>query len=290
MSAGILEVANAKINLSLKVKGREESGYHQLESLVVFASVADRLSCKEADTLGLEIAGPFAGQLADEKNNLILKAARMFAGALGRDPTVTFELEKNLPIASGIGGGSADAAAALRAMMRLWGDPPGSIEGIALQLGADVPVCMRKRPSFMTGVGENLRTIRRLPEIYAVLANPGVSVSTADVFQRLQAGPVEGPDRLPLLPGVETLDRLVIWLEENGNDLEAPAMAIEPVIKSVIDELRATSGCRLARMSGSGATCFALYDNPFDSAEAVAALKENNSNWWVTATRFLGSD
>jgi 4-diphosphocytidyl-2-C-methyl-D-erythritol kinase len=289
MSAGILEVANAKINLSLSVKGREESGYHQLESLVVFANVADRLTCKEADIMGLAVSGPFASQLADEDNNLILNAARMFAGALGRDPTVTFELEKNLPVASGIGGGSADAAAALRSMMRLWGDPPGSIESIALQLGADVPVCMKKRPSFMTGVGENLRTIRRLPEIHAVLANPGVSVSTADVFKRLQAGPVEGPDRLPLLPGVETLDRLVIWLEENGNDLEAPAMAIEPVIKTVIDELQETAGCRLARMSGSGATCFALYDNPFASAEAAAALKEKHDNWWVTATRFLGS-
>ncbi len=289
MSAGILEVANAKINLSLEVRGREESGYHQLESLVVFASVADRVICKEADTLGLEISGPFASQLANEDNNLILKAARAFAGALGRDPTVRFELEKNLPIASGIGGGSADAAAALRAMMRLWGDPPGSIEGIALQLGADIPVCMRKRPSFMTGVGENLRTIRRFPEIHAVLANPGVSVSTADVFRRLQAGPVEGPERLPLLPGVETLDRLVIWLEENGNDLEAPAKAIEPVIKTVINELQETDGCRLARMSGSGATCFALYDNPFDSSEAAAALKKKHNSWWVTATKFLGT-
>ena len=289
MSAGILEVANAKINLSLKIRGREESGYHQLESLVVFASVADRVTCKDADALDLEISGPFAAQLADEKSNLILNAARVFAGALGRDPTVTFELEKNLPIASGIGGGSADAAAALRAMMRLWGDPPGSINGIALQLGADVPVCLKKRPSFMTGLGENLRTIPRLPEMHAVLANPGVSVSTADVFQRLQAGPVEGPDRLPLLPGVETLDRLVAWLEENGNDLEGPAMAIEPVIETVINDLQATAGCRLARMSGSGATCFALYDDPFDSAEAAAVLKEKHGNWWVTATRFLGS-
>ena len=289
MSAGILEVANAKINLSLKIRGREESGYHQLESLVVFASVADRVTCKDADALDLEISGPFAAQLADEKSNLILNAARVFAGALGRDPTVKFELEKNLPIASGIGGGSADAAAALRAMMRLWGDPPGSINGIALQLGADVPVCLKKRPSFMTGLGENLRTIPRLPEMHAVLANPGVSVSTADVFQRLQAGHVEGPDRLPLLPGVETLDRLVAWLEENGNDLEGPAMAIEPVIKTVINDLQATAGCRLARMSGSGATCFALYDDPFDSAEAAAALKEKHGNWWVTATRFLGS-
>ncbi|WOF73141.1 4-(cytidine 5'-diphospho)-2-C-methyl-D-erythritol kinase [Parvibaculaceae bacterium PLY_AMNH_Bact1] len=289
MSAGILEVANAKINLSLKVKGRLPNGYHQLESLVVFASVADRITCNDADALGLEISGPFADQLIDEKNNLVLNAARVFAGALGRDPSVKFELEKNLPIASGIGGGSADAAAALRAMMRLWGDPVGSIDGIALQLGADVPVCVRKRPSFMTGVGESIRAVPRLPEIHAVLANPGIGVSTADVFQHLQAGPVDGPERLPLLPGVETLDLLVLWLEENGNDLEVPAMDIAPAIKTVIDELKATAGCRLARMSGSGATCFALYDNPFDSAEAAATLKKKHIDWWVTATRFLGS-
>ncbi len=289
MSAGILELANAKINLSLNVRGRQPNGYHQLESLVVFASVADRITCSDADVLSLEISGPFADELSDDENNLVLEAAKVFSAALGRDPTVAFELEKKLPIASGIGGGSADAAAALRAMMRLWGDPPGSISGIALQLGADVPVCLKKRPSFMTGVGENIRTVPRLPEIHAVLANPGISVSTAEVFNRLQAGPVEGPDRLPVLPGVETLDRLVTWLEENGNDLEAPAMAIAPVIGTVLDALRGTSGCRLARMSGSGATCFALYDNPFDAAEAAAELKQKHSNWWVTATRLLGS-
>lgn len=289
MSAGILEVANAKVNLSLRVKGREPSGYHQLESLVVFASVADRITCADADVLGLKISGPFSDQLVNEKNNLVLEAARLFAGALGRDPTVTFELEKNLPVASGIGGGSADAAAALRAMMRLWGDPPGSIDGIAVQLGADVPVCVRKRPSFMTGIGENLKAIPRLPEIHAVLVNPGIAVSTADVFQQLRAGPVEEPTRLPFLPGVETLDRLVVWLEVNGNDLEAPAMAIEPSIRTVIDELKTTQGCRLARMSGSGATCFALYDNPFDSAEAAAALSKKHNGWWVIATKFLGS-
>ncbi len=289
MSAGILEVANAKINLSLKVKGRRPDGYHQLESLVVFAEAADRITCIDADELGLKISGPFAHDLEAEQNNLILGAARVFAAAIGRDTRVEFELEKNLPIASGIGGGSADAAAALRAMMRLWGDPPGTINGIALQLGADVPVCMQKRPSFMTGVGENLRTVPRLPEINAVLANPGISVSTAAVFERLKAGPVESPDRLPVLPGVETLDRLLAWLGENGNDLEAPAIDIEPAIKAVLDALEATSGCRLARMSGSGATCFALYDNPFDAAEAAAALSKAQKTWWVTATRFRGS-
>ncbi len=289
MSAGILEVANAKVNLSLKVRGRQANGYHQLESLVVFANVGDRITCADADLLGLEISGPFADRLAGEENNLVLEAAKVFSAALGRDPTVTFQLEKNLPVASGIGGGSADAAAALRAMMRLWGDPPGSIEGIALQLGADVPVCLKKRPSFMTGVGEQLRSVPRLPAIDAVLANPGISVSTAEVFHQLDAGPVDRPDRLPVLPGVETFDRVVTWLEENGNDLEAPAKAIAPVIGAVLDALQGTQGCRLARMSGSGATCFALFDNPFDAAEAAAELAKAHADWWVTATRFQGS-
>ena len=141
----------------------------------------------------------------------------------------------------------------------------------------------------MTGVGENVRTVPRLPEIHAVLVNPGISVSTADVFRRLDAGPVEGLDRLPVLPGVETLDRLVAWLEENGNDLEAPAKAIAPVIGAVLDALQGTQGCRFARMSGSGATCFALYDNPFDAAEAAAELAKGHPDWWVTATLFQGS-
>lgn len=289
MSTGILEVANAKVNLSLKVRGRLQNGYHQLESLVVFADVADRVICKDADKLALKISGPFAENLAGDEDNLILRAARVFAAALGRDPTLAFELEKNLPIASGIGGGSADAAAALRAMMRLWGDPPGSILKIALELGADVPVCMRKRPSFMTGVGEKVRTVPRLPEINAVLANPGIAVSTQAVFERLQAGPVEAPDRLPLLPGVETLDRLLTWLRENENDLETPAIALEPVIGTVLAELSETPGCRLARMSGSGATCFALYDNPFDAADAAAALSKTHVDWWATATKFRSS-
>jgi 4-diphosphocytidyl-2-C-methyl-D-erythritol kinase len=289
MSTGILEVANAKVNLSLKVRGLLPNGYHQLESLVVFADIADRIICKDADELALKISGPFAENLASDKDNLILRAARVFATALGRDPTLAFELEKNLPIASGIGGGSADAAAALRAMMRLWGDPPGSILKIALELGADVPVCMRKRPSFMTGVGENVRTVPRLPEINAVLANPGIGVSTQAVFGRLQAGPVQAPDRLPLLPGVETLDRLLTWLRENENDLEAPAIALEPVIGTVLAELSQTPGCRLARMSGSGATCFALYDNPFDAADAAAELSKAHVDWWVRATKFRSS-
>jgi 4-diphosphocytidyl-2-C-methyl-D-erythritol kinase len=289
MSTGILEVANAKINLSLRVRGRQPDGYHQLESLVVFADVADRVVCEDADDLALEISGPFSAHLAADEDNLILRAARVFGAALGRDPTLAFKLEKNLPIASGIGGGSADAAAALRAMMRLWGDPPGSIANIALELGADVPVCMRKRPTFMTGVGEKIRTVRHLPEMHAVLANPGVSVSTAAVFDQLQSGPVEGPDRLPLLSGVETLERLLNWLQENGNDLEVPAMSIEPVIGTVLQELRGTSGCHFARMSGSGATCYGLYGNPFDAAEAAAELSKAHVNWWVTATKFRSS-
>jgi len=290
MSGEFVEIANAKINLSLKVVGKQSDGYHQLESLVVFAAVADKVTCRDADEFALEITGPFSQGLSADDDNLIVKTGRLYAAALGRDPTVAFTLEKNLPVASGIGGGSADAAAAMRAMMRLWGDPPGSISGLALQLGADVPVCLHKQPSFMTGVGENLRRIPRLPEVHAVLVNPGVAVSTADVFKALNAGPVDTPDRLPVLTGVETLDRLLRWLEQNGNDLEAPAIAVAPVIEGVLKQLRQSTGCKLARMSGSGATCFALFDNPFDAAEVAVELRQAEPAWWVQATRFLGSE
>lgn len=289
MSGEFVEIANAKINLSLKVLGKRSDGYHQLESLVVFASTADKLTCCDADELALAITGPFSQGLSSGDDNLIMKAARLYAAALGRDPTVAFTLEKNLPLASGIGGGSADAAAAVRAMMRLWGDPPGSISELTLQLGADVPVCMHKQPSFMTGVGENIRRVPRLPEVHAILVNPGVEVSTADVFKTLNAGPIEAPPRLPVMSGVETFDRLLGWLEQNSNDLEAPAIELAPVIEDVLKRLRQSAGCKLARMSGSGATCFALFDNPFDATEVAAGLRRAEPTWWVQATRFLGS-
>jgi 4-diphosphocytidyl-2-C-methyl-D-erythritol kinase len=287
MAGAIVEIANAKINLSLRVLGKGDDGYHQLESLVVFARIADTVTCEDADELSLDITGPFAAGLTSEEDNLVLQAGRVFSAALGRDPTIAFTLEKNLPVASGIGGGSADAAAAMRACMRLWDDPPGSIDGLALQLGADVPVCLQKHPSFMTGIGENIRRVPRLPEMHAVLVNPGIAISTADVFKRLNAGPVCEPQRLPVLGGVETMDRLVGWLETNGNDLEAPAIELAPVIGEVLQQLRESSGCRVARMSGSGATCFALYENPFDAAEAAAVLAKAQPAWWVQATRFL---
>ncbi len=287
----IVEVANAKINLSLRVAGKRADGYHQLESLVMFAAIADKVTCCEADELSLQITGPFAGELEDEDNNLVLKAGRLFAKVLDREPTLAFTLEKNLPIASGIGGGSADAAAALRGVIRLWGDPPGSILDIALELGADVFVCMRKRPSVMAGMGEFVTPVSGLPELHAVLANPGISVSTAEVFKRLNAGPVAAgpPAPVPVLARMETVEHVLAWCSENGNDLEAPATELAPVIGQVLRQLQASAGCRLARMSGSGATCFALYDNPFDAAEAAAGMAAANPDWWVKATRFLAS-
>ena len=289
MSGDIVEIANAKINLSLRVLGKRADGYHQLESFVMFAAIADKVTCREADELSLEITGPFGRDLEAEKDNLILEAARVFATILGREPRVAFMLEKNLPVASGVGGGSADAAAALRGMIRLWGDPPGSITGLALKLGADVPVCMRKRPSLMTGIGEIVTPLPRLPELHAVLVNPGISVSTADIFKRLNAGPVSSEVRAISLPGMETVDRVLAWCRNNGNDLEAPAVEGVPEIAIVLEQLRQSAGCRLARMSGSGATSFALYDNPFDAAEGAAGLGAANPAWWVKATRLLAS-
>lgn len=288
MSGGILEIANAKINLSLRIRGKRPDGYHLLESLVLFADAADRITCRNAEALSLDVTGPFAPALAGDEDNLILKAARIFAGALGREPALAFALEKNLPVASGIGGGSADAAAAIRAMIRLWGDPPGSIAGIAVQLGADVPVCVGKRPSMMWGIGEQTRDAGLLPDLDAVLVNPGVAVSTPAVFSRLKAPSVDGATPPAPLPHLATLDGLLDWLADNPNDLQAPAIEIAPVIGDVLETLEKSAGARLARMSGSGATCFALYGNPFDAAEAAADLARQHPGWWVTATRLRG--
>ncbi|MEQ9518134.1 MAG: 4-(cytidine 5'-diphospho)-2-C-methyl-D-erythritol kinase [Parvibaculum sp.] len=293
MSA-ILETANAKINLSLKVLGKRADGYHLLESLVVFADIADRLTCREADHLSLELSGPFASALgSDGSSNLVLEAAKSFAAEMGRQPDLAFTLEKNLPVASGIGGGSADAAAAIRTMVRLWGDPDCTLQSLALSLGADVPVCLRKKPSIMSGIGEQLTPLRSLPDMDAVLVNPGVRVSTGAVFKTLRAEPISQPEAMSSVlttnaPAFTDKEGVLTYLAANGNDLETPARKLEPQIDKVLERIAETPGCRLARMSGSGATCFGLYDNPFDAAEAASVLKKAAPDWWVVATIFKG--
>jgi 4-diphosphocytidyl-2-C-methyl-D-erythritol kinase len=271
------EYARAKINLHLHVVGRREDGYHLLDSLVVFAGVSDRLTVSPADQLTLSVIGPFAAGLAEEADNLVLRAARALAAHAGIRATGTLVLEKNLPVASGIGGGSADAAAALRLLCRFWGLNPDRLGQLAGGLGADVPVCVAGVPALMSGIGEILAPAPWLPEVGIVLVNPGAAVSTPAVF-RARTGGFSDPARFPG-HGWQDVGSLATTLRATRNDLEAPARTLAPAIGDVLDVLTAIPTCLLARMSGSGATCFGLFPDP-EAAEAAARTIVRDG-WWV---------
>ncbi|MGX1740861.1 4-(cytidine 5'-diphospho)-2-C-methyl-D-erythritol kinase [Bosea sp. NPDC055353] len=280
--------ARAKVNLDLRVLGRRADGYHELESLVAFAGVGDTLSLDPGADLSLTLAGPRSEGLAVDDGNLVLRAARALAVArpglrLGR-----FHLVKRLPVASGIGGGSADAAAALRLLARLNGIAPGDpvLREVATQVGADVSVCLDSRARLMAGIGEKLGPVLRLPPLFAVLVNPGVGVETVAVFRALGLKPGEAVSeaRGHNLAVPASASDLLGQLATTSNDLAAPAQRGAPVIGEVLDRLAALPGCRLARMSGSGATCFALFDDCASSAAAAKALQRERPGWWVKPT------
>jgi 4-diphosphocytidyl-2-C-methyl-D-erythritol kinase len=271
------EFAPAKINLHLHVVGLRPDGYHLLDSLVVFAGIGDRLSVSAADRLSLSLTGPFAAGLAAESDNLVLRAARALAARAGIEPTGALMLEKNLPVASGIGGGSADAAAALRLLSRFWGLPPAVSDPLAAGLGADVPVCVAGVPALMSGIGEILAPAPAVPDIGIVLVNPGVAVATPAVF-RARSAAFSDPARFAA-NGWRDADSLVAALRATQNDLEPPARLLAPAIGAVLDTLTATPGCLLARMSGSGATCFGLFPGP--EAARTAAGTIIRDGWWV---------
>lgn len=262
----IKERAFAKLNLALHVTGRGADGYHQLDSLVCFAAVGDEVTLTPGP-LSLEIDGPFSENLS-RNNNLCLKAAQL-AGA-----KVQINLTKNLPIASGIGGGSADAAAVLRGLARLGYPLPKKPE----QLGADVPVCLSSQAARMQGIGEQLTPLPSLPNLSLVLVNPGIAISTPQIFAALRRrdNPI-----LREIPSFNSADSLINWLHQTRNDLEAPALQIAPVIAEVQNALTAT-GAKFARMSGSGATCFGIYDSPAAADNAANGMKKNG--WWTVAT------
>ncbi|WP_432761263.1 4-(cytidine 5'-diphospho)-2-C-methyl-D-erythritol kinase [Roseomonas indoligenes] len=276
--AGVLaEDAPAKINLHLHVTGRRPDGYHLLDSLVVFAGAADRVTAAPGEGLTLALEGPEAGGLAAEPDNLVLRAARLLAEAAGRDlPGVALRLEKRLPVASGIGGGSADAAAALRLLDRFWGLGLGEarLRELALRLGADVPVCLASRPALMQGIGEVLAPAPALPGFGLVLANPRVAVATPGVFRARQGG-FSSPAALP--EGWTDAAGLAAGLLALRNDLEPPAITLCPPVAEVLAALRALPGALMARMSGSGATCFALFPDAEAAAQAAGMLP---ADWW----------
>lgn len=267
------EFAPAKVNLALHVTGRRADGYHLLDSLVVFAGVGDRLTLADAPALELAITGPQARALPVTDDNLVLRAARAMGEGAAR-----ITLDKVLPVASGIGGGSADAAAALRLIARVRGralPPPEQV----LALGADVPVCLSGRAVRMTGIGEGLVPLaHRLPPAWLVLVNPMQAVSTPDVFRAL-----EKRDNAPLrpLPRLRDAAELAAWVAMQRNDLEPPALRLLPVIGQVKAALSAQSGCLVARMSGSGATCFGLFPDPLAASAAARAIRAAQSGWWV---------
>lgn len=267
------EPAPAKVNLYLRVTGRRADGYHLLDSLAVFGPAADLLSAEPDEGLRLDVQGPFAPGLAGEQDNLVLRAACALAERSGLRPRARLVLDKRLPVASGIGGGSADAAAALRVLGRLWSVPVPS--DVALGLGADVPVCLAGRPARMEGIGEQLGPAPGLPPFGLLLVNPGAAVSTQAVF-RARAG--DFSERATLPPGWAGAEAMAADLAPLGNDLEAPAIALCPAIADALAWLRARPGCLLARMSGSGATCFGLFA---DGAAAQASARGAPPGWWA---------
>jgi 4-diphosphocytidyl-2-C-methyl-D-erythritol kinase len=281
----IREPAFAKVNLTLKVLGRRSDGYHEIESLVVFASVGDRLTLDPAAEPGIETTGPFATAIGCE--NLVATAlARL--GRIGPDLTLgRVTLEKNLPVAAGLGGGSADAAALLRAVRRA--NPRLSMaldwRAIAAGLGADVAVCLTSRPAFMWGVGETVLLLEGWHQLPAVLVNPGRPLLTTSVFAALRAGSALLRSRPPEIPGpFAAAEDSIAHLRCQGNDLERPAMQLLPVISEIKAALGAQPGCMLARLSGSGPTCFGIFDASEAAAEAAAAIASTQPGWWVRAT------
>lgn len=269
-------LARAKVNLCLHVTGQRADGYHLLDSLVVFAEAGDVVAVRASKALTLAVTGPRAAALADAGDNLCLRAARAFGG--GRAAAIT--LEKHLPVASGIGGGSADAAATLTVLARLWNCalPPADE---VLRLGADVPVCLQGRTARMRGVGEVIDPLPALPPAWLVLVNPGVAVPTPAVFRGLtQKANAPLPAVLPAFPDAAALAG---FLQRTRNDLAPPAEALAPVIATARQALAAQGGCLLARMSGSGATCFGLFATEAAAQAAASAMARVEPGWWVQA-------
>ena len=278
-------LAPAKVNLSLQVRGRRPDGYHLIESLVVFADIGDWIEAAPAERLSLTVAGPFAAEVPSGDDNLVLRAARALAAVPGAGQGAELRLHKNLPVAAGLGGGSADAAATLRALIALWQVriEDRALHGLAVGLGADLPVCLAGRPSIMSGIGEVVHPIRSLAPVHMVLVNPRRRLETGAAYRRLrQPRPKPPCDLLPVAFRDPTA--LARALAERGNDLQTPASELVPEIDLVLDRLNGAPGCLLAGMSGSGPTCFGLFASPGAAAAAARAIGDAQPTWWVRPT------
>ncbi|MHA3915221.1 4-(cytidine 5'-diphospho)-2-C-methyl-D-erythritol kinase [Halovulum sp. GXIMD14793] len=269
--AECVELARAKLNLTLHVTGRRNDGYHLLDSLVVFPDMGDEIRLRVAPETRLTIDGPYAHAVSSRENLIFDMAARLGV-------TADIHLTKNLPVAAGIGGGSADAAATARGLCQLYGKPLPDPSGLA-DLGADIPVCLSQKPSRMQGIGENLTSVN-FPDCACVLVNPGVAVPTGPVFTALEN--VENPP-MPALSSLKDFDRAVVYLSTCRNDLQSAAINLAPPIKDVLTILAKQKDCALARMSGSGATCFGLFRNLTAAQRAARTLRDAHPDWWVQA-------
>lgn len=279
--------ARSKLNLCLRVTGQRIDGYHELESVVTFTELADQLSFTDSDRLSLTVSGPFAARVPVE-GNLILRAAEKLRQSCGINKGAHIVLEKHIPVEAGLGGGSSDAAMTLVELSRLWDVtlPKGRLQEIALSLGADVPVCAFNQPAFITGIGEKMEPLKGLPSYPVVLVNPMIPLSTVNVFKR-------GFPHFSMSIGESYPSKPEAWLEflrKQANDLEMNAKSLVPEIWQVLDMLSSFTGCQLSRMSGSGATCFAIFALQEQAEEAARIIGEETPGWWTHATRTAPSN
>lgn len=287
MRPALRTLARAKVNLALHVTGRRSDGYHELDSLVVFPEIGDRLSIEADDHVSLHVHGRFADALTETpaRDNLVVRAAECLLARLGADGLgARMTLQKSVPVAAGIGGGSSDAAAALRLLRELWAPalPDADLAALALPLGADVPMCLLEQPARIGGIGEDITPIAMMPRFGMVLVNPGTALATPAVFRALER---RSNPPLPTLPaaGFPTLPDLLDWVEPTRNDLEPPAITLLPEIADVLEALRAAPETRLTRMSGSGATCFAITDDDAAAAKLAVKISAARPDWWVAS-------
>lgn len=286
----ITEHARPKVNLTLEVLGRRDDGYHLLQSLVVFPDSGDLLEISASDQLTFIVEGPFAEGLPTDSNNLVVKIADYLQTEFNISDGAELKLIKNLPVASGVGGGSADAAAALRGLNRLWklNLSDLDLEAIGLQFGADIPVCIRSQSRFMEGIGEALSLPTLLSDFAILLVNPGVSVSTPSIFKKLNYPAGHSTAAVALPRTLIGMDILQDYVEGHRNDLQEPAIILAPEIANVLACLSATMGCLFHRMSGSGATCFGLYRTLSEARDAANEVSASHPDWWVSAALVNG--
>ena len=282
---GVVIHAPAKINLYLHIVGRRADGYHELDSLVGFTAHGDVIQVRQHERLYLEINGPFGSSLPANDDNLIVRAARALAGETGCRGGAHITLKKNLPVSSGIGGGSADAAATLKALNLLWetGLADEDLAALGLNLGADIPVCILSKTARMNGMGEMVSKVENLPPLGVILINPGIPISTRRVF-KMHQGKFSPTVELQTIEDTEVFYE---FLARQKNDLQDLAIRIVPAIKEALDILSEETGCRLVRLSGSGATCFGLFDNESLAKASGRSISCKYPNWWVQPTHFI---